>query len=117
MEILKPEVSVIIPCRNELKFIGKCLRSVFSFDPVQSGMEVIVVDGMSDDGTREILSEWVLRQPNLKILDNPKRIVPTAMNIGIKAARGDWIIPLNAHSEYPKTYLCKCLETSQRTGS
>lgn len=114
---LKPAISLIIPCRNEARFIDKFLKSVFSFDPVPGGIEVIVVDGMSDDGTRDVLAQWILRRPNLKVLDNPDRIVPTAMNIGIKASKGDWIVRLDAHSEYPKDYLRLCLETSQRTGA
>jgi glycosyltransferase involved in cell wall biosynthesis len=116
-EKLKPTISIIIPCRNEEKFIDKCLKSVFSFDPVPGGIEVIVVDGMSDDGTRDILSKWMDHHPNLKVLDNTKRIVPAAMNIGIKAAEGDWIVRLDAHSEYPKDYLRLCLETGHKTGA
>jgi len=114
---IQPTVSIIIPCRNESKFIDKCLNSVFSFDPVQGGMEVIVVDGMSDDGTRDILSKWMNHHPSLKLLDNPKRIVPTAMNIGLRVAKGDWIVRLDAHADYPKDYLRLCLETSQHTGA
>jgi succinoglycan biosynthesis protein ExoA len=112
----KPAVSIIIPCRNEKNFIAKCLESVFSFDPVPEGMEVIVVDGMSDDGTRDVLTHWV-KHSGIRLLDNPTRIVPTAMNIGIEAARGNLILRLDAHAEYPKNYLQLCLETSDRTGA
>jgi len=77
-------------------------------------MEVLVVDGMSNDSTRQILSSWCQRQANLRILDNPQRIVPTAMNIGIRAARGRWIIRLDAHAEYLADYFTRCLNTSQR---
>lgn len=110
-------ISIIIPVRNEARFIDRCLHSVFSADPVPGGMEVLVIDGMSDDGTRQILNEWCQKQPNLRVLDNPKRIVPTAMNIGIRNAQGRWIIRLDAHSEYPANYFTLCLETSQRTGA
>jgi cellulose synthase/poly-beta-1,6-N-acetylglucosamine synthase-like glycosyltransferase len=110
-----PLVTVIIPVRNEARFIAQCLRSVFSADPVSGGMEVFVVDGMSDDGTREILAEWCRKHANLRVFDNPRRIVPTAMNIGIRAARGKWIIRLDAHSEYPANYFTLCLETSEKT--
>jgi glycosyltransferase involved in cell wall biosynthesis len=110
-----PIVSVVIPTRNEIRFIDRCLRSIFSADPVPGAMEVIVVDGMSEDGTREILAEWARRQPNLLILDNPQRIVPTAMNIGIRAARGKWLLRLDAHSEYPADYFKRCLEVSVGT--
>jgi len=117
MEELKPAISIIIPCRNEARFIDKCLKSVFSFDPVPGGIEVIVVDGMSNDSTRDILAQWILRQPNIRVVDNPDRIVPTAMNVGIKVSKGDWIVRLDAHSKYPKDYLRLCLETSQRTSA
>lgn len=117
MEKLNPAVSIIVPCRNEVAFIDRCLGSIFSFTPVQGGVEVIVVDGISEDGTREILARWMSRHPNLKVLDNPKGIVPTALNIGIKEAKGDWIIRLDAHADYPKNYLELCIETSCRTGA
>ena len=115
MTKMQPSVSIIIPCRNEEQFIDNCLESVFAFDPVEGGVEVIVVDGMSQDGTRDILAQWQARYFNLKVLDNPRGIAPCAMNIGIKAAKGNWIIVLNAHSEYPEDYVRLCLETSQRT--
>jgi glycosyltransferase involved in cell wall biosynthesis len=110
-----PLITIIIPVRNEARFVDRCLRSVFSAAPVSGGMEVFVVDGMSDDGTREVLAEWCGKQPNLRVIDNPRRIVPTAMNIGIRAARGEWIIRLDAHSEYPPNYFNLCLETGRRT--
>ncbi len=117
MEEISPTVSIIVPCRNEAAFIDRCLGSIYSFTPVEGGMEVIVVDGLSEDGTREILAQWVRRHPNLKVLDNPKGIVPTAMNMGIKEAKGEWIVWLDAHAEYPKNYLQQCIETSCRTGA
>lgn len=117
MEMLKPSASIIIPCRNEALFIDQCLESVFSFEPIVGGYEVLIIDGMSDDGTRYKLAEWAKRWTNLRILDNPERIVPTGMNIGIKAAYGNWVVRLDAHSVYPPDYLRLCIETSQRTGA
>lgn len=111
-----PVVSVIIPVRNEAHFIDRCLHSVLAAEPVTGGMEIMVIDGMSDDGTRKILADWCRRYPDLQFLDNPRRIVPTAMNIGIRAARGQWIVRVDAHAEYPPDYFKRCLETSRRTG-
>jgi glycosyltransferase involved in cell wall biosynthesis len=111
-----PTVSVIIPTRNEARFIDRCLRSIFSSVSRMPDTEVIVVDGISTDGTRQILADWERQQPALRVLDNPQGIVPTAMNIGILAARGRWIIRVDAHSEYPADYLEQCLAVSRRTG-
>lgn len=112
-----PAVSIIIPCRNEIGFIDGCLRSVFAFEPVASGFEVLVVDGGSTDGTREVLGRWQRTEETLRVLDNPAQIVPTAMNIGIAAARGHLILRLDMHAEYPPDYLRRCVEASGRTGA
>ena len=117
MTNITPVVSIIIPCRNEAHFIDRCLESVFAFEPVDGDFEVLVVDGLSNDATREKLAEWKLREPRLHVLDNPARIVPIAMNIGIRAARGQWLVRLDAHSEYPPDYLRLCIETSNYTGA
>jgi glycosyltransferase involved in cell wall biosynthesis len=112
-----PQLTVIIPTRNEASFIDRCLSSVFAADLLPGGFEVFVVDGMSQDSTRQILSGWIPDHANLTMLDNPLGTVPSAMNIGIRAARGEWIIRLDAHSEYPANYFNLCLETIQRTGA
>lgn len=110
-----PLVSIIIPCRNEEKFIGKCLSSVIKQDYPKERIEILVIDGMSEDRTRETVKEYIQKYPFIKLLDNPRKIVPTAMNIGIKAARGGWIVRLDAHSEYPNDYLKNCIDTAKRT--
>src|SRR2546425_430953 len=112
-----PLVSVVIPTRNEARFIDRCLRSIFAADSVAGGLEVLVVDGMSTDGTRQILARWRQKQPNLRVLDNPLGIVPSGMNIGIRAARGKWIIRSDAHSEYPPNYFTLCMDGSQQSGA
>ncbi len=117
MSTPNPTVSILIPCYNEAKWIDGCLHSVFAFEPIEAGFEVLVIDGLSSDGTREHLEKWQRQQANLWVLDNPGRIVPKAMNLGIQAARGQWIVRLDAHSTYPPNYLRLCLETSQRTGA
>jgi len=113
----KKYVSIIIPCRNEEKFISKCLDSIIVQDYPKDKVEVLVVDGMSNDKTRDIINEYSRRYQYMNLLDNPKKIVPAAMNIGIKAASGDRIIRLDAHSEYPKDYIKNCIETAKRTNA
>jgi glycosyltransferase involved in cell wall biosynthesis len=112
-----PLISVVIPTCNEVGFIDKCLDSIFSADFPPGDMEVLVVDGMSDDGTRTKLANWCKKHPTLRVLDNPRRVVPAAMNIGIRAARGKWIVRLDAHSTYPTNYFTLCLDTASRTGA
>ncbi len=104
-----PLVSIIIPCRNEEKYIGKCLASIIAQDYPKDKLEVLVVDGMSEDGTREVIKDYVLKNPYIKLLDNPKRIVPTALNIGVKNAQGDIILRMDAHNIYEKDYVGKCV--------
>lgn len=106
----KTIVSVIIPCRNEEKYIAKCLDSIINNDYPQNALEVLVVDGMSDDMTREIIRQYVDDYSWIKLLDNPKKIVPTAMNIGIKDATGNIIVRMDAHNIYDKSYISKCVK-------
>lgn len=117
MAMLTPRVSVVIPCRNERQFIEGCLDSVLRSEPVAGGFEIIVVDGISEDGTREILEKYQALHPHLRVLDNPQRIVPTGLNLSIPKAKGEWIVRLDAHSTYPPDYLSSCIETAQRTGA
>ncbi|UCE27056.1 MAG: glycosyltransferase [Candidatus Coatesbacteria bacterium] len=100
-----PFVSVIIPCRNERDYIERCLETVFAQTWPADRLEVIVVDGMSDDGTREILARLVNRYPNLEMVDNNELTAPTAMNIGLGAARGDFIVRVDAHAAIPPEYI------------
>ena len=110
LHIKKPFVSVVIPCRNEEKFIGKCLDSVIANDYPKDNLEILVIDGMSDDGTREIINEYVKRYPFIKLLDNPKKFIPFALNIGIKNAKGEIIARMDTHSVYNKDYISKCIK-------
>ena len=105
-----PFVSVIMPIRNEADFIERAIKSVLDNDYAAEKMEVLVVDGMSDDGTRETVERLSQADSRVRLLDNPKRIVPTAMNIGIKAARGDLFIRVDGHTEIPTDFVTKSVE-------
>ncbi len=97
-------LSVIVPIYNEEKYIEHCIQSILEQDYPKDALEVLFVDGMSNDNTRSIISSYSEMYPFIFLLDNPNRIVPYAMNIGIKAAKGDIIMRLDAHSFYQKDY-------------
>lgn len=97
-------ISVICPIYNEEKYITKCIESILVQDYPKEDMEVLLVDGMSSDRTREIVKSYYGEYKFICLLDNPHKTVPYAMNIGIKAAKGDIIIRLDAHAIYPKNY-------------
>jgi len=105
-------VSIIIPCRNEEKFIAECLDSVVNQDFPKENLEVLVVDGMSTDGTRSKIQEIKnkYREVDIKLLDDPKKFTPFGLNIGIKNSRGEAIIRMDAHAKYKNNYISKCVE-------
>ncbi|HZR30018.1 MAG TPA: glycosyltransferase family 2 protein [Terriglobales bacterium] len=110
-------VSVVIPVRNEEKFIDKCLDTVIANSFPASQYEILVVDGESTDRSREIVVEKQSQFPNLRLLRNPQKVVPSGMNIGIRQAKGRYIIRMDAHSEYPTDYIANCIAELQRTGA
>jgi len=109
-----PFVSIIIPCRNEEKFIGMCLDSIIAQDYPKDKMDVLVIDGRSTDKTKEIIVKYIQKYPFIKLLDNPRKIAPTAFNIGVKKAKGDIIIRMDAHNVYNKEYVSKCIAYLKR---
>ncbi|MFH1462558.1 MAG: glycosyltransferase family 2 protein [bacterium] len=110
-------VSIIIPCRNEERFIGKCLESIAEQDYPKDNLEVLVIDGKSEDKTREIVKDFSLKYPYIKLLDNPQKFTPFALNIGIREARGDVIVRIDAHAGYEKDYVSKCLWHLKESGA
>lgn len=99
------KVSVIIPCRNEAQYIGHCLDSVLKNDYPYNELEILVIDGESEDITEKIVRGYSNKFPFIKLLENPKKIVPFALNIGIRHAKGEVIIRMDAHAQYPVNYI------------
>lgn len=97
-------LSVICPIYNEEKYIGQFLDSILLQDYPKDDLEIILVDGMSKDRTRDIILSYSEKYPCLRLVDNPQQTVPYAMNNGILNANGDVIIRLDAHAEYPSNY-------------
>lgn len=105
-------VSVIMPIRNEAEFIERAVRSVLDNDYPPDKMEVLVVDGQSDDGTREIVKQLQREDPRVKLLDNPRRIPPSGLNIGVKACHGDVFVRIDGHTEIQPNFIAdsiRCL--------
>ncbi|NTU79988.1 MAG: glycosyltransferase family 2 protein [Chloroflexales bacterium] len=115
-----PIISVIIPCRNEASFIARSLGTVLSQDYPADRMEVLVVDGMSDDATREVIARTVAAYPGaapVTVLDNPGQIAPTGMNIALAHACGEVIIRVDGHCEIAADYLRCCVVALEATGA
>ena len=105
-----PCASVVIPCLNEVHFIGPCLEALDAQVGLSGRLEVLVVDGGSDDGTRELLASLRPERIDLRVIDNPKRITPVAMNLGIEAAVSDVIVILGAHAEVAADFIRRNLD-------
>lgn len=102
-------VSIIVPCFNEEKFISRCLDSIIDNGYPINMLEVLVIDGNSTDKTREIVEYYAKRCTQIKLLVNPKRILAAAWNIGIRNAKGEIIMALNAHGIYRNSYISSCI--------
>lgn len=98
-------MTIVIPCRNEATHIGVCLASIVAGGYPLDRLEVLVVDGMSEDGSRAIVEGYARRHGIVQLLDNPARITPVAFNLGFKAARGEVITIMSAHAAYAPGYL------------
>lgn len=94
-----PCASVVIPCLNEVDHIGACLDALDAQQGLTHPVEVFVVDGGSEDGTRDVLSQRSNGRAVVTVIDNPERITPVAMNLGIEAAQSEVVIILGAHAE------------------
>ena len=103
-----PFISVIVPCRNEAGYISQCLDSIIANSYPKDRTEILVIDGMSEDNTGDIVREYENKYPYICLFDNPKKVLAAAWNIGIKKAKGDIIMTLNAHGVFRNDYISNC---------
>jgi len=113
----RPFVSVLVPCRNERRYIASCLDSILATQYPTDRLEVLVVDGRSDDGTRDIVAQYAARLSAVRLIDNPQRITPAALNTGIRAAAGEVVIRMDAHVFYPPPYIPRLVAALATTGA
>jgi glycosyltransferase involved in cell wall biosynthesis len=114
---IEPMISVIVPCRNERNWIANCMQSILDNDYPPDRLEVLVVDGMSHDGTRQVIESFVAKCPRIRLVSNEKKITPAAMNLGIAAARGSVIVRMDAHVEYPRNYISSLVKLLEQSGA
>ena len=105
-----PYISIVLPTRNEERFIRACLDSIAAFDYPLHLREVIIVDGMSTDATRSIIAEYTRIHHEMRMIDNPKKILAAGWNEGIKQAVGSIIFTLNGHGIFARDYISECID-------
>ena len=98
-------VSIICPLFNEEKFIERCILSILEQDYPQDKLEVLLIDGRSTDHTADIVRRYTEKYPFIKLLDNPERVVPYALNKGVEVATGEVIMRIDGHCTYPTNYI------------
>jgi glycosyltransferase involved in cell wall biosynthesis len=113
----RPFVSVVLPVRNEARHLRPCLEAVLAQDYPADDMEILVADGMSDDGTRAIVAEFARRDPRVRLVDNPGRIVPAGLNAAIARARGSVVVRVDGHTLVERDYVARAVEALARTGA
>ncbi len=110
-------VSIVVPCRNEVNNIENLINSILSNDYDMSLVEVLIVDGMSDDGTRELINLKFGHYSFISLIDNVKQKTPYAFNLGIKHSKGDIIIILGSRHVASSNYISEVVQILQENMS
>jgi len=121
-----PLVTILMPVRNEAAFIERSLEAVLAQDYDHDRLEIVLIDGMSTDGTREYIRQVIdsrrsrcghARLPPIRLLDNPSRIVPHSMNIGLSQSCGSIIVRIDGHCLPATDYVSRCVEALMNSGA
>jgi len=112
-----PSASILIPVRNEEKYIERCIQNIMDTNYPLNKIELIVIDGESYDGTLEVVRRLQEQGLNIKLLSNPKRTPYAGLNIGIRHAKGDIIVRVDARSICPRDYIKACIDTLIETNA
>jgi succinoglycan biosynthesis protein ExoA len=111
-----PVASVLVPVLNEARHLADSLEAMLA-QRLEGGVEFLFIDGGSEDRTRELLRELERRDERIRLLENPARRTPQALNIGLRAARGEFVARMDAHTQYPPEYLARGIERLQHGGA
>src|SRR6056297_2229502 len=106
-------VTVLVPCRNEERYIAPLLDCILNQDFDLNLCEIILLDGLSNDKTKEIATNYKNNIPNFKLIENKDKTVPFALNKGISIAKGEYIIRMDTHAQYPLNYISTLLYYSK----
>lgn len=98
-----PEVTVVVPARDEEASLGRCLEALLA--QTFGDIEVLVVDGASTDGTRAVAERYRRADDRVRVLDNPDMVIPVGLNLALRAARGRWLVRVDAHAVVPADYV------------
>jgi succinoglycan biosynthesis protein ExoA len=112
-----PRVSVILPVRDEAGLVDGVLDAVLGGDEPEGGLEVLVIDGMSEDGTRELVTARAGLDARVRMLDNPARVIPAALNIGLAEARGAFVLRMDARALPEPDYVATAVDLLETTGA
>jgi len=110
-------LSVIIPCRNEATRIASVLDCLLAQKMPEGGLEILVADGMSSDGTQEVVRQVASRDARVRLLQNRQQFTANGLNLAIREARGRFIARIDAHSSYASDYLYECMAVLRSRGA
>ncbi len=112
-----PGVTIILAVRSEAEHLDDCLRALAALDYPSEKLEILLVDGMSEDGTARIIAEWAGRDERIKSLQNPRKTVSCGMNLGIAAAKYDYVLWISGHAILQPAHIRQCLSTMESSGA
>ena len=112
-------ITVVIPCRNERNYIAECIEAIYaSVLPDSTAIKVFIVDGMSEDGTRELVNQFMAKHADLYLVDNLKQVTPFAFNLGIAAGgKVDYVQIVGARHILSSNYLANCMQLLEQDNS
>ena len=111
------QVSIILPTRNEVKHISRTIDSILANNKIDEKCEILIVDGNSNDGSLEILENYIQQYPFIKLINNPQSIVSSGFNLALNRSVGEIIVRIDGHCQIPSNYLTRCKELLGKTDS